>query len=78
MSAHLCLSCRHAKWTRGESGRFSGGGFCDAQDPELPPLPATKWWSRPSGMLTQVRGGYLSRRPRAPVENCHYYDKATP
>lgn len=78
MTVHLCLSCSHAKWKRGESGRLSGGGYCEAPDPELPPLPATKWWSRPLGLLPQVNGGYLSRRPRAPVEQCRYYEKAKP
>lgn len=77
MTVHLCLSCRHAKWDR-KNGRLTGRGFCEAPDPELPNLPATKWWSRMAGTITNVRGGDLNRRPENPVKQCFYYDRAKP
>lgn len=76
MSAHLCLSCRHAMWQR-KNGRLTGVGFCEAPDPELPPLPATKWWAFATH-IGEIRGGYLDRRTKNPVEQCHFYDKVKP
>lgn len=76
MSAHLCLSCRHAMWQR-KNGRLTGVGFCEAPDPELPTLPATKWWAFAS-YIGEVRGGHLDRHTKNPVEQCYFYDKAKP
>lgn len=71
MSVHLCLSCRHAKWER-KSGRLTGRGFCEATDPELPNLPAVKWWN--ISMPGRIRGGDINRVTKFPVEQCHYYE----
>lgn len=73
MSAHLCLSCRHAEWVR-RNGRLTGIGYCQAPNPELPPLAATKWWAFGS-YIGEVRGGYLDRHTKNPVEKCHFYEK---
>lgn len=76
MSTHLCLSCRHAEWLR-RNGRLTGLGSCQAPNPELPKLPATKWYSFTS-YIGEIRGGLLDRRTKNPVEQCHFYDRVKP
>lgn len=73
MSAHLCLSCRHAEWSR-RNGRLTGAGLCTAPNPELPALAATKWWGFAS-YIGEVRGGSLDRHTKNPVEKCSFYEK---
>ena len=75
MTAHLCLSCRHAEWAR-KNGRFTGVGFCEAPDPELPPLPAAKWWHAMGPI--RVRGGNIYRKNNFNINHCPYYEKAKP
>lgn len=76
MSAHLCLKCRHAMWQR-KNGRLTGVGFCEAPNPELPKLPATKWYAFTS-YIGEIRGGSLDRRTKNPVEQCYFYDRVKP
>ena len=71
MTAHLCLSCHHARWKRSESGRLTGIGFCEAPDPELPELPVSKWWFPSSS----VRGGSIYRKMQNPIGDCSFYEK---
>lgn len=72
MTEHLCLTCRHAKWER-RSKRLTGRGFCESPDPELPKLPAVKWWniSQPG----KVRGGDIYRATKFPVMKCDFHQE---
>lgn len=75
MTAHLCLACRHAKWER-KKGQLTGIGFCEAPDPELPKLPAVKWWN--VSRLGGIRGGDIYRDTKHPVMRCAFYEKVAP
>lgn len=76
MSKHLCLSCRHAAWRRNKSGRLTGDGFCEVPDPELPVLPAAKWWHAMG--IVRVRGGDIYRKHQFQIGNCPFYERDKP
>lgn len=76
MSKHLCLSCQHAAWRRHENGRLTGVGFCEAPSPELPKLPAAKWWHTIAGF--RVRGGDIYRSNNFHIADCHFYEREKP
>lgn len=72
MSKHLCLSCRHAEWAR-RNGRLTGRGFCEVPNPEMPKLPAVKWWA--DTPWVKPLGGDIYRENKYPVLSCHFYEK---
>ena len=76
MSKHLCLSCRHAAWRRTESGRLTGVGFCEVPDPELPKLPAAKWWHAMG--IIRVRGGDIYRKHKFEIADCPFHERDKP
>lgn len=77
MSAHLCLSCRHAKWDREPSGRLDrrGSGRCTALEAHPIKLPAAFFWIPPSHQ--RILGGFINRRepPGAP-KSCDFREEA--
>ena len=75
MTTHLCLACRHAKWER-RSKKLMGRGFCEVPDPEMPKLPAVKWW--PVSPWNKPLGGDIYRDTKHPVMRCGFYKKAAP